>query len=76
MIDRVERLVLSDSQKIILTLIKGYNSVTNKQNITGNNPNLDLVKINAYTKFGQVLSICSKILSGYEILTNQGPYLY
>ena len=25
----------------------------------GNNPNLDLVNINAYTKFGEILSICS-----------------
>ena len=35
-----------------------------------NNPNLDLVNINAYAKFGQILSICSQdieILSGNEI---------
>ena len=25
-----------------------------------NNPNLDLVIINAYTKFGKILSICSQ----------------
>ena len=25
-----------------------------------NNPNLDLVNINAYTKFGKILSICSQ----------------
>ena len=59
MIDRVEILVLNNSQKEILTLIKGHNSVTNKRNMTGNSSNLDLVKINAYTKFGQILSICS-----------------
>ena len=28
--------------------------------MTGNNPNLDLVNINAYIKFGEILSICSK----------------
>ena len=27
--------------------------------MTGNNPNLDLVNMNAYTKFGEILSICS-----------------
>ena len=35
--------------------------------MTGNNPNLDLVNINAHTKFGQIRSIL-KILSGNEIL--------
>ena len=25
-----------------------------------NNPNLDLININAYTKFGEILSICSQ----------------
>ena len=35
----------------------GHNSVT-LQKITSNNPNLDLVNINAYTKFGEILSIC------------------
>ena len=28
--------------------------------MTGNNPNLDLVDINAFTKFGKILSICSQ----------------
>ena len=36
------------------------NSVTNMQKMTGNNTNLDLVNIKAYTKFGQTLSILSK----------------
>ena len=40
--------------------IKGHNSVTNKQNMTSNNSNLDLVNINAYIKFGEILSICSQ----------------
>ena len=37
------------------------------QDITGNNPNLDIVNINAYTKFGEIISICSGV--------NQGPKL-
>ena len=28
--------------------------------MTANNPNLDLVKINAYIKFGKIMSICSQ----------------
>ena len=51
--------------------IKGHNSVTNVQKIMCNNPNadcqlecinkmFDLVNINAYTKFGKILSICSQ----------------
>ena len=40
--------------------IKGHSSVTNLRKMTGNNPNLDLVKINTYTKFNQNLSISSK----------------
>ena len=34
-------------------------------------PNLDLVNINAYTKFGEILSIGLKILSGNENLTDR-----
>ena len=37
--------------------------------MTGNNPNLDLVNIYAYTKFGYVLSICSKDIEPKKILT-------
>ena len=44
----------------ILTSIKGHNSVTNLQKMTGNNPNLDLVNINAHIKFDQILYICSQ----------------
>ena len=43
-----------------LTSIKGHNSVTNLRKMKGKNPNLDLVNINAYTKFGKILSICSQ----------------
>ena len=44
----------------ILTSIKGRNSITNLQKMTGNNPNLDLVNINVHTKIGQILSIRSQ----------------
>ena len=36
----------------ILTSIKGHNSDTNVRNMKRNNSNLDLVNINAFTKFG------------------------
>ena len=36
----------------ILTSIKGRNSVANLRNLTLYNPNLDIIKVNAYTKFG------------------------
>ena len=42
----------------ILTSIKGHNSVKILQKITGNNPKLDLVNDDVYTKYGQILSIC------------------
>ena len=38
----------------------GHNSVTKLRKMTGNNPNLYLVNINAYIKFGQILSIRSQ----------------
>ena len=36
----------------------------------GNNPKLDLVNVDVHTKFGLILSILLKILSGNEILTS------
>ena len=36
----------------ILTSIKGRNSVTNLRKMTLYNPNLDLINVNVYTKFG------------------------
>ena len=38
----------------------GHNSAINKSKMTGNNPNLDLVNMNAYIKFGEILSIVSQ----------------
>ena len=39
----------------ILTLVMCHNSVTNVQNLMCNKPKLDLVNINAYTKFGKII---------------------
>ena len=36
--------------------------------MTGNNPKLDLVNVDVHTKFGRILSILLKILSGNKIL--------
>ena len=44
----------------ILTSIKGRNSVKILRKMTGNNPKLDLVNDDMHTKFGRILSICSK----------------
>ena len=44
----------------ILTSIKGRNSAANLRKMTLYNPNLDLIDVNVYTKFGQILSIGSQ----------------
>ena len=44
----------------ILTSIKGSNSVKILRKMTGNNPKLDVVNVDVYTKFGQILSIRSQ----------------
>ena len=36
----------------ILISIKGHNSVANLRNLTLYNPNLDIINVNVYTKFG------------------------
>ena len=40
--------------------IKGQNSGTNVRKMTCNKLKLDRVNINAYIKFGDILSICSQ----------------
>ena len=40
--------------------IKGHNSGTNVRKMRCNNPKLDLAKMNAYIKFGEILSIGSQ----------------
>ena len=58
----------------ILTLIKGRNSVSNLQNLTLYNPNLDTINVNVYTKFGLILSIGSQdIEQKQNSEINQGP---
>ena len=42
--------------------------------MTGNNQNLDLVNIKAYTKFGHILSLCSEDIEQKQYSDiNQGP---
>ena len=44
------------------------------QKMTGNNPNQDLGNINAYIKFGEILSICSQDIEWKRTFgVNQGP---
>ena len=43
-----------------LAEIKGHNSGTIVQKMMCNITNLDLVNMNAYIKFGEILSICSQ----------------
>ena len=44
----------------ILTSFKGRNSGKILQKKTGNNPKLDFVDVDVHTKFGQIVSICSR----------------
>ena len=39
-----------------------------------NNPNVDLVNMIEYIKFGEILSICSQVIEGKQNYgVNQGP---
>ena len=52
--------------------IKKY--VTNESKLTGNNPNLDLVNMNAYIKFGEIMPICIQDIERKRNSdVNQGP---
>ena len=44
----------------VKTSTQGHNSVINLWKMTGTNPNLDLANINAFIKFGQIISLSSK----------------
>ena len=58
----------------ISAYIKGHNSGTNLQKMTCNNPKLDLAKINAYIKFGEILPIGSQdIERKRNFCLNKGP---
>ena len=62
------------SGNVILTSIKGRNCLINLQKRTANNPYVDLVSINSYIKFGQILSICSQdIEQKRNFGVNRGP---
>ena len=58
----------------ILTTIKGHYSGTNLKEMTANSRNLDLVNINAYIKFGEILSLCFQDIERKQNFgANQGP---
>ena len=58
----------------ILTSIKGCNSVANLRTMTLYNPNLDLINVNVYTKFGLIRSIGSPDIERKRNPDmNQGP---
>ena len=62
------------SGNFILISIKGHNSRTNLRKMTSNNPNVDLVSIKCYIKFGQNLSICTQDIERKQNFgVNQGP---
>ena len=61
------------SRNKILTSIKGYNSVTNKQNMEASNPNIYFINIYTFTKFDEILSICPvDIVQKQNSVANQG----
>ena len=53
-----------------MTSIKGCNSATNLLKMTLYNPNLDLINVNVYTKFGLILFILCQDIEQNEILTS------
>ena len=67
---------MSRNENLIST--KGHNSVLNLRKMTGNNHNLDLVNINAHSKFGQILFISSQDIelkqNSERNSNSQGPY--
>ena len=65
------------SGNVILTSIKGHNSLTNLQKMTANIPNVDLVSFNSYIKFGEIPSICSQDIERKQNFgLNQRPLLW
>ena len=57
-----------------MAYINGYNTGTNVRKMMSNNPNVDLVNINAYIQFGEILSICSQDIERKQNFgVNQGP---
>ena len=81
-IDALQRLACSQRPEclrtligiVILTSIKGNNPGTNVRKMMCNSPNVDLVNMNAYIKFGKILSFCSQDIErkrNFEV--NPGP---
>ena len=52
----------------ISVLIKGHNSGTNLRKIMCNNPKVNLAKVNAYIKFGEILPFGSQDIERNKIL--------
>ena len=62
------------SGKEILAYIKGHNSGSNVRKMMCNNPKLDLDRMNADIKFGNILSIGSQDIEWKRnFCANQGP---
>ena len=58
----------------VLTSINSCNSVINLQYLTLYNPNLEIINVNVYTKFGIILSIGSQDIGRKQNSDiNQGP---
>ena len=69
---KVDLKILSGNE--ILTIIKDNNTFVNRQKLTLNSTNLDLVKVNAYAKFNQIPSIRSQDIElTRNSDNNQGP---
>ena len=58
------------TKQIQETRSKGHYYATNLRKVTGNSPNFDVVNINAYIKFGEILSICSQDIERKQNLTS------
>ena len=43
-----------------MTSIKGRNSIKILRKMMGDNPKLDHVNVDVHTKFGQIVSVCSR----------------
>ena len=52
---------------------QGHNSGTNVRKMICNNPKVDLVNMNAYVKFCEILSICSQDERKQNLGVYQGP---
>ena len=62
------------SRNKILTSIKGCISFTSLRNLSFYDPNLDIINVNLYTKFGKILSISSQDIEWKRNSDiNQGP---